>query len=161
MLQNFVVKQFRNLSYFNLEITSKVSYIYGNNNCGKTSLLEALYLFLTGVFLNEKDIDSLVQFDQAKAVLYGEWKDQGVNDQIYLTLDKHIGIQTVLNKQVIKNKKICRQKCIADYVSSDVNRFFQESPEQRRRVLDDFCAAYFPLFMKYMKQSPRIATKCF
>lgn len=157
MITSFSIRNFRNLIQFQIDTCFNINYIYGDNNQGKTTLLEAIYIFLSGNYLYEKDIYSLVNFNQTKAVLSGNWYDKDHTDNIYITLDKQSGFHTVINKKIEKKKSFEHKFCIADYLSSDVNRYFQESPEQRRKVIDDFCSVYFPLFSTNMKQYLKVS----
>lgn len=72
MIEKVIVKNFRNLEYYEFDITSKTTIIKGDNKLGKSNLLNAIHLFITGYLLTdnygkgETDIDSIVPTGQSK-----------------------------------------------------------------------------------------------
>ena len=65
-IEKIIVNNFRNINYFELDITSKTTIIKGANELGKSNLLNAVNLFLTGCLFTdnygkgENDIDSII-----------------------------------------------------------------------------------------------------
>ena len=63
MLRSFTLKNFRCFQHFTLEPLERVNLIAGKNNVGKTSLLEALF-----IFLNPTNPESLFQINRLRGI---------------------------------------------------------------------------------------------
>ena len=160
MLRKLWIKQFRNLEELVLEFTpSSTICIWGNNNQGKTNFLEALFVLSNGVPPVERCVENTIRFETEAAYL-GADIHQG--DDIYrlyvkLTTDGKRAI--VINNIPIKSIQTLSNYVTSEYVSADVIRIFQESPDFRRRELDRFIGSMdsdysvaLKAYQKVMKQ---------
>jgi len=66
MITDFLVQNYRRFSRFNVENMSRVNVFVGRNNAGKTSLLEALYLYSMGL---DVDVLQSIAFRRGEVVL--------------------------------------------------------------------------------------------
>ncbi|MEK9657592.1 MAG: DNA replication and repair protein RecF [bacterium] len=158
MLAKVWIQNFRNINQLNVVKQNKYIFFIGKNNQGKTTILEAIYILLTGGWLKEKDRNALIQFSKERAVIGGEWQlNEEEQKQVYLSLSKSEGVSVVINKQCSRDKKTFTKNCFTDYLSSDINRQFQDSAAQRRHFLDTFCTQYFT---EYRQSLNRFQSVC-
>ncbi len=62
MIKTITLAQFKKHEHFIQTIDQKIVLIYGNNACGKTSILEAISLFTPGGGIFSHDINDLIMF---------------------------------------------------------------------------------------------------
>jgi AAA15 family ATPase/GTPase len=98
MLDNLIVKNYRNLSDLRIEKLARVNLITGKNNTGKTALLEAISIYISLLDLSEDEAEIYQLLNNA---LYGhlfEWI-------IYLLQSRGADIMRDSAKNYIKNNQ--------------------------------------------------------
>lgn len=128
------VTNFRNIKSLTWEPSSQLNIIYGNNGQGKTSLIEAMWLF-TGAksFTHTKDKD-LIKNDQQFYLLNCWFKDgnQSASAQIRYNGKK----QVVFNNVKYKNTVALMGKLCCVVFAPNHLEFIKSSPEKRRSFID-------------------------
>lgn len=114
MIESFVVKNFKNIEEMNIPRLNRINLIVGKNGVGKSTLLEALALYVSGgdrnvigsllkgrgEFLNDKveDEDSLEQNKEHILALFKDWKED--YSRKFYVLVGETGKKTVSIRQV-------------------------------------------------------------
>ena len=121
-------------------------FIYGENNQGKTNFLEALYFLGNGLSPRESNIINLVSFDQEESVLGINLLTPNQSHRLYARLTAKGTKSFILDEKPIRQVSRLFKTIPITYVSADVIRLFQDSPEERRRCLDRFWSQYNPQY---------------
>ncbi|NQY73863.1 MAG: DNA replication/repair protein RecF [Candidatus Margulisbacteria bacterium] len=153
MLTKCWIKDFRNLKEIVIDFSEdKNLFIYGDNNQGKTNFLEALFFLGNGQSPRDSNILNLISFDKKESILGINIIKPSKPHRIYARISNK-GIKSF----VLDDKPIYRMSSLfktipISYVSSDVIRLFQDSPEERRRCLDRFWSHYNPQYSMLIKK---------
>jgi len=151
------LKQFRNLKETVLEIDPLVPIsIWGRNNQGKTNFLEALYMLSHGIPPVEKHIEHTVRFECDEALLGADIEKNDEYFRVYLKLICDGKRSVVVNNTPLRGVGKLKHFLYSDYISADVIRIFQDSPDFRRRDLDRFISALEPEYEVVLKHYQRL-----
>lgn len=157
MLKKLWIKQFRNLEECVLEIhPSSTVCIWGNNNQGKTNFLEALFVLSNGAPPVEKVLEHTIQFEMTEAYLGADIHQGDDIYRLYVKLTSDGKRSIIINNVPIKSVQTLSKYVTSEYVSADVIRIFQESPEFRRRDLDRFIGAMEPEYLSVLKAYQKV-----
>lgn len=135
LLEKIFLKNFRNISYLELDFHNNLNFLWGKNGQGKTNLLEAIYLCCIGKspFHKEKDL-ILTGAEESYIKLFG--KNRNGNFQLTVILSKSEKKRFYLNGLSL-NKTSDILGCLnAVYFSPDSLKLIKEAPEDRRKFLD-------------------------
>lgn len=128
------VNNFRNIKSLTWEPSPKLNIIYGNNGQGKTSLIEAMWLF-TGAksFTHTKDKE-LIKNDQQFYLLNCLFKD---GNQSALAQIRYSGKkQVIFNNIKYKNTVALMGKLCCVVFAPNHLELIKDSPERRRNFID-------------------------
>ncbi len=103
-LESIVITDVRNLQRVELELSSRLNVITGNNGQGKTSILEAIYLLATSRSFRTARLTELIAHGSSTASVRGCFREQlpgdGVvtaqpaTDELSLTREQSVAVQT-------------------------------------------------------------------
>jgi DNA replication and repair protein RecF len=140
MIRSVWVKGYRNLSETVLPLpTGQPLVIWGDNNQGKTNLLDAIYFAANGQTTLKAADHELVQLGQEKAqvgLLFSN--SRGENHRLYVQVTPEGEKRVVLDQRIVRRRGDAFSSVMVDYWSADLIRLFQDAPEQRRREVDRF-----------------------
>ena len=143
MLSKFWVKNFRNLHEVLLELEAcKSMIITGENNQGKTSLLEAIYLCNNGRSPIERDFQTIISFNSENSLLGTESIIGNQKKKVYLKINQD-GTKSVTIDQKVYTTFQRKHLLRTMFMSADCLRLFHESPDKRRAEWDNFCTDFF------------------
>src|SRR5471030_1492774 len=89
-IKRLYLRNFRNYSEVEVEFSSEVNLIRGNNAQGKTNLLEALYLIGTGRSFRTPHLKELIRNDASFFFIEAEFVKDGISQHIRLSFDGEI-----------------------------------------------------------------------
>ncbi len=154
MITSLWLKGYRNLSETTLRFeTSDPVIIFGRNNQGKTNFLESLYWLGNAASPFKLPQASLVSHAQDTAFIGADilsldartsQESHVITSRVYHRLDKSLKKSIEINQKPVKSLDVLRQTIWTEYLSSDVIRLFQDSPEGRRAFLNRFCSVLYP-----------------
>jgi DNA replication and repair protein RecF len=157
MIQKIWIKQYRNLKELVLNIDSQTNLcIWGENNQGKTNFLEALYLICNGVSPSEKFIENTIGFDYKEAFIGADVIQKNDLYRIYIKLTSDGKRSILINNKSVKSIRALRKFFAAEYISADIIRIFQESPDFRRKDLDKFISSMVPAYCNDLKSYKKV-----
>ena len=143
MLSKFWVKNFRNLHEVLLELEAcKSMIITGENNQGKSSLLEAIYLCNNGRSPIERDFQTIISFNSENSLLGTESIIGNQKKKVYLKINQD-GTKSVTIDQKVYTTFQRKHLLRTMFMSADCLRLFHESPDKRRAEWDNFCTDFF------------------
>ena len=147
MLTKFWVKQFRNLQEIVVNI-KKFNLIFGENNQGKTSVLEAIYFLSHAKSPLTHQIKDMVNHDKEEAFLGIEFTHQEQSKKIICRLNKN-------NKKFfqLEDKPFYKYSHFSHYfniryMSADTIQTFTQNPQNRRQAIDEWVGIDDVLFQE-------------
>ena len=150
MIKQVWIKDLRNLEETTLSLGSyKHCYIFGNNNQGKTSLLEAIYIAAKHESPIQEKVEKAVQYNKDHCIIGLDFAAESPY-RIYAKCD-HTGKKDIVLNQKKDHKKNTKKRLI-DYISADILHLFQKDPQYRRRHLDRFCSLLFTGYEDTLRQ---------
>lgn len=81
-IKQLFLKNFRNYDEATFSFDNRVNYILGKNAQGKTSLLEAIYLLVTGRSFRDRDLSNCISFDATFFYIEAIFEKQGIEQSI-------------------------------------------------------------------------------
>jgi DNA replication and repair protein RecF len=128
--------------------------VWGDNNQGKTNFLESLFTVINGESPIQSDRTLLVNSNSEEGIVGVEFLYQDQVNQLYVKLRRDGGRYITLNQQTIRSFSKVADWIDCYFLSADVIRLFQDSPEGRRKVIDlccnDYCETYRVALKQYM-----------
>lgn len=160
MLKKLWIKGFRNFNEVNLDFSSSSKwFFFGDNNQGKSNLLESIYFLTTGKSPREEVLKNLVGFQKPEALLGADFETDAGLHRVYLKLSSDGVRQSMVNNVVVRSFAQLSKLICVSYVSADLIRVFQDSPEGRRHFLDGFCTLYFSEYGSLLKKYSRVVSQ--
>ncbi len=146
---------FRNSKYNELEFTSGVNVIYGENAAGKTNILESIFMFAAGKsFRGSKDRE-LIRFGCDAAACELGFEDSVKSTNMSFKLYKN------RKKEIFRNGNTVTR--LADFLGEfraviftpDHLNLVKGQPENRRRFMDFAICQSFPRYVSYLNDYNR------
>jgi DNA replication and repair protein RecF len=131
-IDRFIVTDFRNISFADLNFSSKFNLIYGENGSGKTSLLEAIYYLGHNRSFRSHLKQRIVQHGKDKLVLFAELGDKKLGLERSLNLKSQIH----LNEETINTILPITEMLPIQIIDSKTFQLLDSVPENRRQFLD-------------------------
>ena len=142
MLKKIWIKDFRNLkeTVYSFE-KGKSTFIFGENNQGKTNFLEAINLLGNATPTKDLKITNLIKFEKDECFLGSDFENPE-SFRVYLKLTSKSKKYLIINNKPIKKISYLKEKIFIEYLSAENIRYFIENPEYRRKKLDSFISNY-------------------
>ena len=152
IIENIVIKNFRNLEHVKLIPNEKKNYIIGDNAQGKTNILESLYFLSYIKSYRTNDINNL--YDKKKELsIDAVVVSNKVRNKININCQSKIK-NIYLNNSVVKIKKLSEIINIIFYYPSEINLLLK-FPSYRRNLIDKsiylFNSNYVDIHNSYIK----------
>ncbi|NDC82088.1 DNA replication/repair protein RecF [bacterium] len=135
MLRRIWVKNFRNLSEQLLELDPKFTVIRGENNQGKTNLLEAIYFGISGGTIMDESLHDLPSFSSADSAVVGVDFESSTSHRLYREVSRRGAKFPVLDGESVRQARD-QVPHGAAYWSADLIRSIQDSADERRKMVD-------------------------
>jgi DNA replication and repair protein RecF len=134
---------FRNLDHVELALTDGVTVIHGANGAGKTNLLEALSLGLTGSSWRTRTERELIAFGGEIARAEVTVADEGESRTFVASVSRGDGRRQRLNGKPVGPDSVALRPAVALF-SPDRLTLIKGPPGERRRHIDSFLGAVWP-----------------
>ena len=158
MIQKIWIKNVRNLTELTIDLsTKKHCFIVGNNNQGKTSILEAIHLGVETKSPIQDDIEKVIQDNQKECFIgldIGDLDNESTKERRYIRLQRNGKKEFVKNSKKSTKKQF--QSYFTEYISADALHIFQKDPDYRRKILDKFCAILNPEYEVFLKRYEKL-----
>ncbi len=145
------VRHFRNFEEAHVEFSSGLNEIIGENAQGKTSLLEAIYMCLTGTSFRSLHLKELIKHGKSGFFIEAHFEKHGATHQVALTYDGQA-------RKVFLNRALCPSATIllglmtgVASTPEDVD-LIKGPPSVRRRFLDLQIAQVDPLYVHHLNR---------
>ncbi|MBT6119990.1 DNA replication/repair protein RecF [bacterium] len=144
MITKLWLKDFRNFNEVLLNFGEKSNiFIYGENNQGKTNFLESIFFLGNGASHREPKNENLIQFKKSLTYIGLEVDKDEQKHKIYFKILKDGKRLGTFDQQLLNSTQLLKKHLNIEYISSDVIKTFQESPDYRRDVLNRFCGILY------------------
>ncbi len=153
------MRNFRNLSEQIIDFKPGVTVIVGDNNQGKTNLLEAVYCSAAGRPIQGERFSDLVNYHADSGVFAMEIGiTNGGRIRIYRDFDRAGVKRPVLDGKGLSQKDISGHIDVV-YWSAEIIRSFQESADYRRDLLDEICKKSNLAYEKLIRSYARVLSQ--
>lgn len=157
MIKKIWIKDFRNIDELVLDLEQKRNiFVYGANNQGKTNFLEALYFMAYGRSPREGIHQNLIQFDKNEALMGVDFVNKDEIHRLYVKLMDDGKKVSQLNSKKVNSFSTIQRYLNIDFMSAEVVRIFTESPDYRRKEIDQFCIRYYQEYSGVLKKYEKI-----
>ena len=131
-------------------------FIYGENNQGKTNFLESIFFLGNGASHREPKNENLIQFKKSLTYIGLEVDKDEQKHKIYFKILKDGKRLGTFDQQLLNSTQLLKKHLNIEYISSDVIKTFQESPDYRRDVLNRFCGILYRDYTATLQEYNRI-----
>tara|TARA_A200000113_G_scaffold160278_1_gene144984 strand:- start:187 stop:1263 length:1077 start_codon:yes stop_codon:yes gene_type:complete len=132
-LTNISIKHLRCFDSINISLSPGINFFYGANGSGKTSMLEAVFIFSSGKSFKSSNLQSLIKYKKENFYLKGFDNKKGYIVEVEKHKNKPISI-------MLNNKKIVTSKLIKQFPCTPIHNntfsFASAPPDFRRKLLD-------------------------
>tara|TARA_X000000368_G_scaffold319860_1_gene257084 strand:+ start:12758 stop:13834 length:1077 start_codon:yes stop_codon:yes gene_type:complete len=132
-LKNISLKNFRCFDNLKITLSPRINFFCGANGSGKTSILEAIFIFSSGKSFKSSNLASLIQHNNESFLLEGFDGNKGYVVEIKKNKKKPISI-LLNNSKTVTNKLIKEFPCTP--IHNNTFSFADASPDFRRKLLD-------------------------
>lgn len=148
-LRSAYVRNFRNIEALSLEFHPRMNEIVGKNAQGKTSLLEAIFLCVSGSSFRTNTLFDLIRHEQAGFFIEVSFEKQGFSHEIQLSFDG-VKKRILFDKRVCESQSILIGELIGVVCPPEVQGLIKGAPQERRHFLDLHIAQLDPLYVHHL-----------
>jgi DNA replication and repair protein RecF len=155
VINDLELYNFRNYTSVRIQFGQNLNVFIGNNGQGKTNLVEAICLLLTGEFLRSKKLTDVIQYAKKEASIFGslEGKNSTTNTS-RVTLTEKIKTHYFDEKKV-SSHFIRNQQSLILFTPDSLSAI-KSGPEARRELVDELVKDIFPQTNRYYIQYKKI-----
>ena len=132
-LTNISIKHLRCFDNINISLSPGINFFYGANGSGKTSMLEAVFIFSSGKSFKSSNLQSLIKYEKENFYLKGFDNKKGYIVEVEKHKNKPISIM-LNNKKTVTSKLIKQFPCTP--IHNNTFSFASAPPDFRRKLLD-------------------------
>lgn len=148
IIKRFRAENFRNIESCDIEFSSGVNLLHGNNAQGKTNAVEGIYIFSRGKSFRARDDGELLRFGAVGFRIFIEYETNDGTETLEYAL---FGKERLRKKNGYKISKI--SEMIGNFRSvlfyPDDLRLVKGAPEERRNFLNVAISQCYPSYIKY------------
>jgi DNA replication and repair protein RecF len=138
-LSQLKITRLRNILEANLSLDPKVNLFFGENGSGKTSVLEAIFLLVSGKSFRTSRQDEAIQFCTPSYVISGvaeARREGGCSTRMGVERTKGGGQKLRVNDQLLDKVAELAKILPVQLLNIDSYRFLEEGPLCRRQFMD-------------------------
>ena len=132
-LTNISIKHLRCFEDIEISLSPGINFFYGANGSGKTTILEALFIFSSGKSFKSSNLQSLIKYDKKNFYLKGFDSISGHIVEVEKYRNKSISLK-LNNKKIVTNNLIKKFPCTP--IHNNTFSFTSAPPDFRRKLLD-------------------------
>jgi len=147
VVKNLKINGFRNLNKFNIKFGDMKNLIYGVNGCGKTSILEALYLLGFGKSFLTVHKEEMINFNSSGFFIHAEIANKSGENSLSASYDKQFKLQ--LNSEKGQLAEMGKYLYPLFFSSHNYNLIIDHNP-YFRKMIDRFIFGVHALYLHYI-----------
>ena len=136
MISKVFISKVRSLESMDCNFDAHINVICGPNGCGKTTILESIYLLAQGFSFRSRDLRELITWKQNELILRGEFEDEGRERKRALRVFSR-GSEVRENGESLKSPTAFFGTCPAVIMQPSDIELLRGGPEVRRHWLDE------------------------
>lgn len=151
MIKSLILKDFRNYSHAVFSFAPNLNTLWGENAQGKTNLLEALYVLMTGRSFRTTHLSDLIRFGTDAFYLEALFDKNGIEQTLKFYFDgetRHI----VYNSTPLSTLSHLLGILHGVILSPDDRNLIKGGPQFRRHFLDLLIAPSNPLYLHHLSR---------
>lgn len=148
-LNSLYLRDFRNYVESVITFSPKLNYIYGENAQGKTNLLEAIHLFITGRSFRSPHLMDLIRFGSDSFVLEAHFEKNGIEQTLQFAFSKE-GRILFHNATSLPSLSTLLGILNGVIISPEDHALVKGGPAYRRQFLDLQIACENPLYLYHL-----------
>ncbi|MCX7625524.1 MAG: DNA replication/repair protein RecF [Candidatus Sumerlaeaceae bacterium] len=149
-----VIRDFRNIRYIHAEFGAGLNVICGRNAQGKTNLLEAIYMLVTGRSFRTRSERELIPWnytDYLATIIRARVRGYAGEDVYHLAFDRKQKFVSVNDQALTRLGELLGRLNAVLFTPADL-MLVQGSPQQRRRFLDICLCQTSPIYLKALQR---------
>ncbi len=150
-LLSLYLRNFRNYEEAFVPFSPKLNYIYGENAQGKTNLLEAIHLLITGRSFRTHHLTDLIRFGTEAFYIEAHFEKNGVEQVLKLTFNRE-GRSIIHNATHIPALSALLGILNGVIISPEDHELVKGGPASRRQFLDLQIACENPLYLYHLSR---------
>lgn len=151
MIKAIFLRNFRNYREAKITFSPKSNLIWGENAQGKTNLLEALYLFVTGRSFRTSHLQDLIRFGSSEFYLEILFEKQGIEQRLKFTFDGKER-KIVYNATSLSSLSALLGIIQGVVLSPEDRALIKGGPSLRRQFLDLLISQAKPLYLQHLSR---------
>ena len=154
MVKSLKMKNVRCFDHFEIDFDDKLTYIYGKNGCGKTTILEAIYLISTGKSFRSQDESTMIKNDKN----YAEINLETSHDNFRIVLTRK-GKRIWINKKEVRKLSNFVGKLKSVLFSPDDIEIIKGKPQRKRKFINLSIIQFKNEYIKKLKRYHEVLKK--
>ncbi len=154
ILRELFLRDFRNYPQAFFSFSPKINCIVGENALGKTNLLEAIYLLVTGRSFRTPHLGELIRFGASSFHITAHFEKQGVEQTLKISYDGQAR-KVVHNATLLPHLSHLLGMMPGVILSPEDILLIKGGPKQRREFLDVQNAIHSPLYLFHLSRYTR------
>lgn len=155
-IKNLKLKNYRNYTNLNIDFSSNINVIFGDNAQGKTNILESIFLCASGRSHKTQKFTELVQDGMESNLVMLEVIKNKSSSTIQIELKKNEKKKILINGIQVKKMGNLMGTLIAVFFSPDELKIIKGSPTDRRRFIDITISQFIPRYFYALQQYNKI-----
>lgn len=155
MIESVYIDGLRSLTGFEQEFGPGITVVYGPNGCGKTSLLEGIYLLSQGFSFRAKDLKELIRWKADELILRGAFSDGDRQRNRAIRVHRR-GNDVRENGENLKSASAFFGNCPAVIMQPSDIELLRGAPEVRRHWLDEILCFRSPANASVLRRYKRV-----
>ncbi|WP_295159872.1 DNA replication/repair protein RecF [uncultured Brachyspira sp.] len=156
ILKELTLRSFRNYNENIFEFSDKINVLYGHNGCGKTNILEAIYMLGNGVSFRTRLDRELIKNEKDNYFLRGIFREAELNydTNIEIAYQKKLKKLFIDKKEIASRKNLIGRILYVIFLPNDTDLIINE-PKLRRdyfnMLISSVSREYLSALIKYNK----------
>ena len=135
MISKVFISKVRSLESMDCNFDAHINVICGPNGCGKTTILESIYLLAQGFSFRSRDLRELITWKQNELILRGEFEDEGPCPAVIM---QPSDIELLRGGPEVRRHWLDEILCFRSSANSLVLRNYKRVLQQRNKWLKEF-----------------------
>lgn len=149
MIKTLFLRDFRNYKEAAITFSPKVNTIWGDNAQGKTNILEAIYLLITGRSFRTPHLSDLIRFNTHSFYIKALFEKNGIEQTLTFSFDGE-GRKIVHNSTPLPTLSSLLGILNGVVLSSEDLSIVSGTPQSRRQFLDLLISQSNPLYLHHL-----------
>lgn len=150
-IKTLLLTNFRRFEQLHLTLSPQENHFVGSNGAGKTSIIEAIWLLITGQSFRTHQIQYTITDGTEKGHIACAFQTHGVHQTLSLHLEgAKRGVH--FNNKRLSSPSLALGTLLGVSITPDDMNLIKGAPQIRRQFLDLFISKFDPLYLHHLKR---------